>query len=198
MSLSPLPPKAPSDPFRLVFWSILLIVPLAALWMARKPAAAVIPVLRKDVPAYSVVNANDITIKKALASDIGPDIIRDEISLIAHYTREAIQRGQPVRKDQIAGVVEPGLIVNTVAATIPATRVTVLSDSLRAGDIVNVSTAPGPTENSQLILAGVLILDINSSPQGQTMILAIPQNGWTDYLNKTRGATHLLVAKRLR
>lgn len=188
--------KVPRDPFHLLFSAALVIVVLVAFWMARKPAEAVIPVLRHHVPAYRVIGADDISSKKMPAGEIGSDVIRDAENLIEHYTREPVQSGQPVRKSQIAYIVDPRLLENTVATTIPAAKITSLSDALRAGDVVNVSTVSGDGD-AQVILSGVMILDVNPPGRNQTIVLAVPENNWTNYLNKVRSSPQLLLAKRI-
>jgi hypothetical protein len=183
--------KAPRDYLSFLFWVVLLIFPVVAYWMAHKPSYETIPVLQHDVPAYRMIVAGDISRASILTNEIASDAIRDDSALLNHYTRVAVRRGEPLRKDQIVAVEDQQFDQKTITVMIPMSRITVLSDSLNSGDIVNVS-AVETGKDPVLILDAVLVLDVRSD---QTVVLAIPENRWGDYLKNAR-VTSLLMAKR--
>jgi hypothetical protein len=181
--------KSPRNFISWFFWGVLLlIVPLVAIWMANKLGYQKIPVLRHDIPAYRVIAATDVVSANAVAGTNLSNVIRDESRLINHYTRTLIKAGQPIHENEIVAALDQQL--KTIAVAVPVSRLTMLTDSLNAGEIVNVSVATD--KDHQVILDSVFVLDVLRSEQ--KVVLAIPEDRWTDYL-KNRNAP-LLIAKR--
>jgi hypothetical protein len=183
--------KAPRDFVSWFFWVVLLIVvPLVAIWMAQKPGFEKIAVLRHDIPAYRVIAATDVVSTNTVAATNLSNVIRDESRLINHYTRTLVKAGQPINENQIVAALDQQL--KTIAVAIPVSRITMLTGSLEAGEIVNVSLASDPSQPPQVIVDAAFVLDVLSSEQ--KIFLAIPEDRWTDYL-KNHNAP-LLIAKR--
>jgi hypothetical protein len=181
--------KAPRNFVSWFFWAVLLIVvPLVAIWMANKPGYERILMLRHDIPAYRVITATDVVSTNAVEGTNLSDVIRDESRLVNHYTRALVKAGQPIHESQIVTALDQQL--KTIAVAIPVSQVTMLTGALNAGEAVNVSV--DSDKDPQVILDSVFVLDV--LPSEQKVVLAIPEDRWTDYL-KSRNAP-LLIAKR--
>lgn len=199
------PPKPPYDPLPWIYWGIFFIVlPLIALWMMLRPSpifsilAPTVPVLVRDVPAYHVITANDVTTKTLEAKEVMTNTVRDAQKLIGHYTLNALSMGKPVSENQIASVRDQNLISNTLAVAIPATSATILGGKLRAGDVVSLTIVPisDTTAAPTMVFDQVLVLDVSGSEKDIVVVLAIPSSRWLEYLSKTRNAT-LVIARRV-
>jgi len=203
MSTSQLP-KQPRDLFTWLYWGIFLIfVPLTMFWMSRKNNGQVdIPVFRNETPAFHIITAQDVTMFRISADSIMTDTIRDGNKLVLHYTRDVVRANEPIRDNQISNIKDVRLISDTLAVAIPADSVTILGGILRPGDIVRLSTIPisDTTSTPTTLLDAVLILDIKSIETNReidrTVILAIPNILWHEYLVRIRNAK-LVLSRRV-
>ena len=183
----PSAPKPPRDLVSWLYWGVLLIVPFVAIWMANKPGYEKFPVLRHDMPAYHLITSADI-IRKTVGTNTA-NVIRDDSRLVNHYTRSSIKANQPIQENQIVpGLNQP---LKAVAVAVSASRLTLLTGSLNPGETVNVSVVGGAGQEPQVMLSGVLVLDV--LPAENNVVLAIPEDRLMDYL-KIRNAP-LAVAR---
>ncbi len=204
MSANRPPLKPPRDWLPWIYWGIFFIaVPLVALWMAMRPSpifpnlAPSVAVLTRDVPAYHIITANDVTTKTIEAREVMTNTVRDTQKLVGHYSLTALSMDKPVVESQIASVRDPSLISNTLAVALPATSATILGGNLLAGDVVSLATVPITDTNSgpTLVFDAVLVLDIKSTNMGTVVMLAVPTNRWLEYLARTRNALVVVARK---
>jgi hypothetical protein len=185
--------RVPLDHFRFIYFGLLALIPITAVWMARKPAALSVPVLRQAVQPYHLIRAEDLTMQELAGANLSSDFVTDQRMLVNHYTRQTIAAGVCIKPSQVVQVSDPNLIIDTIAVSVPAKQLAVQSSAVAAGDVVNVATLTG-SEYSQAILPSVLVLD-GTSADNQGIVLAIPKSAWIDYLRKTRDAPQLVIAK---
>jgi Flp pilus assembly protein CpaB len=193
------PAKPPRDPLAVVFWIlVLLICPALALLMVFRPAAsAEIPVLTRDVPAYHWIDASEVMSKTLKLSDLPPETVRDAQALVGAYTRQAVSPEKPISTSQIGAVSDTNLISDTIAVAIPANSATLVGGSVRAGDVVILSSVPlSDTNASSIVFDRVLVLDAKSDANNSVIVLAIPALRWQEFLDKTRNA-QIVLARRV-
>lgn len=191
--------KRPFDPLGLIYWLVLLAVPVVAWRMYENSMQTSILVFARDLPAFHVIEANDLVAKKINASEVTSDTVRDLSDLSGHYTRNAIKAAQPINKKEVVVISDPSLIRNTVAVPFTANSQTIFSDLLSAGDIVSMAVLPKSVSlpPHELMLDSALVLSIDSVGSNRVITLALPADRWSKYLPQSQDAT-LVIARRVK
>lgn len=191
--------KRPFDPLGLIYWLVLLAVPVVAWRMYENSLQTSILVFAHDVPAFHVIEANDLVAKKINASEATADTVRDAGDLNGHFTRNAIKAAQPIHKQEVVAIYDQSLITNTVAVPFTANSQTIFSDLLSAGDIVSLALLPKSASSSasEIMLDSVLVLSIDSVGSSKVITLALPADRWSKYLPQSQDAT-LVIARRVK
>lgn len=191
------PPKKPRDYFTWGYWLLfLLVIPIIAIWMAYKPMQVSLPTLNQNQASYGIISANEVSMKWVDMNTVAINTLRNKQDLVGHYTLTAVFAQQPVLANQIGPKPEqPSLILNTLAAAIPANSATTLGGNLRAGDVVSMAAVPLSNASSSptIVFDQLLVLDVKSSGSQTIIILAIPTEQWLNYLTKTRNAIIMLA-----
>lgn len=188
-------PKRPRDQVQWLFRTILGILGLIAIlmvWRGCRTATILVPA--KDIAAYHLIEAADLTIKRVSPNEVRPDLLLTQKDFVNSYARVPLKIGQPVAKDQVGFVKERGLIVNTLVVDIPISRLQFASD-IAPGEIVSLTAIPKQPDNAPpiLVLSEALVLNV-SRPGKDSITVAVPMTQWVDYLAKTSGA-QLVLAK---
>lgn len=191
------PPKKPRDYFTWGYWLLfLLVIPIIAIWMANKPTQIRLPTLKRNLALYSIISANDVSMIWVDMNTVAVNTVRNKQDIVGHYTLTVIFAQQPVLANQLGPKPEqPSLILNTLAAVIPANSVTTIGGDLRAGDVVSMAAVPlsNATSSPMIVFKQLLILDVKSYGGQPVIILAIPAEEWLNYLTKTRNAIIMLT-----
>lgn len=191
------PPKKPRDYFTWGYWFLFLIViPIITIWMANKQTQVRLPTLNQNLAPYSIISANEVSMKWVDISTVTVNTVRNKQDMVGHYTLTAIFAQQQVHANQIGPKpIQPSLLLNTLAAAIPANSATTLGGILRAGDVVSMAAVPlsNATSSPMIVFNQLLILDVKSSGGQTVIILAIPTKKWLNYLMKTRNAIIILT-----
>lgn len=191
------PLKKPRDYFTWGYWLLfLLVIPTIAIWMANKPTQVSLPTLKQNLAAYSLISANDVSMQQVDITTVAGNTVRNQQDLVGHYTLTSVFAQQPVLTNQISPKPEQAsLILNTLAAAIPATSATTLGGNLRAGELVSLAVVPlsSPTATPTIVFDQLLVLDIKSSGGQTVIILAILAAQWLNYLTKTHHAIIVLA-----
>lgn len=191
--------KMPRDTLAWIFWLVVLMICplLAVLMFFRSTASAETPVLANDVPAYHWIAANEVQTKSLPLADLAPDTIRDAPKLVGAYSLQWLAGDKPILKSQIGAISDTSLISGTIAVALPANSATLVGGSVRAGDVVILSSVPlSDTAASSIVFDRVLVLDTKSDANNSVIVLAIPAARWTEYLDKTRNA-QIVLARRV-
>jgi Flp pilus assembly protein CpaB len=192
-------PRPLRDLWAWFYWGLfLVVVPLVALWMARKPVPQVsLPVPARDLPAYHVITAGDLTTAFLPVRQVPDEAVRNAQDLVGRYTLQALPAGEPVRRAHVVAIPDPALITDTLAVGIPADRAAILGGALRPGDVVAVAAVPASDVAVPVrVFDAVLVLDVKHGEEGSVVVLAIPAGRWLEYLARVQNAA-IVLARRV-
>jgi hypothetical protein len=200
----------PRDWLSWIFWFLfIVIVPLTALWMAKKPVPQVaLPVPVHDIPAYHLITTSDLTTKTLDTALVSSDVLDEETTIVNHYAIETLTAGNLIRKDQVQPISDLQSITNTVVIGIPATQAMVLGGNLRASDVVDVIFAPAPSDAQPApeptLFENLLVLDVKSVPiekaadssqrhEPYVVVVALPVDRRDEFVAHSAAGTMLLT-----
>lgn len=191
--------KRPFDPLGLIYWGVFLAVLVVAWRMYTRSVQTDVPVFARDVPAFHVIEPNDLVTKKFNAREVTADTVRDPSALNRHFTQNAIKASQPIHKREVVAIPDQSLITNTVAVPFAANSQVIFSDLLSAGDVVSLAVMPKSVSTSatEIILDSVLVLSMDSTGSGKVITLALPADRWSKYLPQSQEAT-VVIARRVK
>lgn len=194
------PPKKPHDYLSWAYWFLfLLVVPVIAILMANKPTQVSLPILKQSLPPYHIITSKEVSAKQVEMNAIVGGTVRNLQDLIGHYTLVSVAADQPVLENQLGPMpASQSLIVNTLAAAIPANGITTFGGNLRAGDVVSLAVVPlsnaaSSSQKPTLLFARLLVLDVKPGGSQPVIVLAIPADQWIDYLTQTHDMTIVLA-----
>ncbi len=192
-------PTPPRDSLPFIYWSVFVICLALGgiLFFVKREAPLAVPVVPRNVPAYHILTASDVTTKTIEAHQVVSDTVRDAQSLIGHYTREVLTASRPIHAGQIVAISDSRLISDTLAVGISANSATILGGNLRAGDVVSLAAVPisETASAATTVLDQVLVLDVKVSDKDTVVVLAIPRSHWLEYLDKTHNAEFVLARR---
>jgi Flp pilus assembly protein CpaB len=170
---------------------VLLALAAGGAWSLHRRAEAPVevPVLARDLPAYTPITQQDLKSMMKAPGALPARAVRKAGDLIGRYTRERLSAGQVVARDQVVPREAAALsrVQGTVAVALAATAAMAFGGRLRPGEEVAVWTLlppPGQEQaQSRRLLDRVLVLDVlpvapEAAAQGDSarfvIVLAIP------------------------
>jgi len=182
-----------------------------AYWISQRPVPTIaVPVTSRDLPPYHLIAPADLTLKPIEAVRLPPDALREDSTIINHYTLQAISAGSVIRQGQIEAVSNLSWFTGTIAIGIPATPAMVLGGNLRAGDVVDLILVPAKAEAqsppSPVLFENILVLDVRPLPESQAtgskpsdhqfvVVIALPLDRRLEFATKSPGAALVITRK---
>lgn len=190
--------RTPQDAFRWLFWAVLMLLPLVAIWMAwRDRAQTFVQTPVRNLPSYHIIKEGDVRLRPAVLGELSEQTLAPDDAVAGHYTRRALAAGRPLLKTDVGTAPESRLMADVLAVPVPASAVSVQGEPPAPGSVVSVAaqtqTPAGPKQ--EMVLDEALVLDVTGKDNERVFVLAVPVKSWPDYLTKTAGAK-LFIAQR--
>ena len=190
----------PRDVVRWLYWVVLALLPLIALWMAQRDRARpVVQTSARDLPAYHLIKEEDLRRRAVADGEVKGETQPAGDTLTGHYTRRAINANRPLLKDDVGPATDPKLMTDVLVVPIPMSAMLLQGDAPAPGAVVSVAALrqAGNDVKREVVLDEALVLDLTRKGDEQYIVLAVPAKAWPDYLSKTSGAK-LVIAQRAR
>jgi len=178
------PQKQPIDRASWLIWlSLAVIIGVSAYAISRRqPATTTVWVPIRDLPAYHLIMAADVTTKTIKTSEEPKTVVPASTSLALRYTLQPLPAGRTIQESQLVPVTDTALISDTMPVSIPATAAMTYNSQLASGAIVTIWTVTD-TGKAEPLLAEALVLDVQqvngqSEMEGNILpyviVLAVP------------------------